>query len=95
MLAGGLSGIAGWASTYPFDVVKTVIQNDPNITRPHSKAIPTFKCFANHLNGVYGNNVSSLFRGFWATVLRAFPTNVAILSTWHLTMEWFRRVNIA
>lgn len=25
MLAGGLGGIAGWTSTYPIDVVKTVI----------------------------------------------------------------------
>lgn len=29
LLAGGLAGIAGWLSTFPFDVVKTRIQSVP------------------------------------------------------------------
>lgn len=50
-----------------------------------------WQCLKDHYNGVHGNGTASLFRGFWATVFRAFPTNVAILSTWHITMDWFRK----
>ncbi|KAI3635244.1 hypothetical protein MIR68_006810 [Amoeboaphelidium protococcarum] len=91
MLAGGLGGIIGWASTYPADVVKTIIQTDPNLTQKNSKPIQISDCLKGHLDGRYGNGVQSLFKGLWATILRAFPTNVAILSTYHVTMEYFRK----
>lgn len=91
MLAGGFGGIAGWTSTYPIDVVKTVIQADSRLTSGPCKAMPMWQCLKDHYTGVHGYGTTSLFRGFWATVLRAFPTNVAILSTWHITMDWFRK----
>lgn len=87
MLAGGLGGIVGWASSYPIDVAKTIIQADTSIFKPGSKPLTLYGT----LNDLYKKNgISSLFRGLFATVVRAFPTNVAILTTWQLTMNYLR-----
>lgn len=89
MLAGGLGGIVGWASTYPIDVVKTIIQSDPP---PGEKKVPSIGSTLRQIHQEQG--LRSLFRGFAATVIRAFPTNVAILSTFHMTMLYFRQLGI-
>eukprot|EP00158_Paraphelidium_tribonemae_P002048 Partr_v1_DN25071_c0_g1_i1_m50912 putative carrier protein len=96
MLAGGLGGVVGWGSTYPFDVVKTVIQSDTNIVMPKNRPMSTWEC----LRMMYREQgIRSLFRGFGATIVRAFPTNVAILTTWQMCMTafeeagWIRHTN--
>ena len=88
MLAGGLGGVVGWASTYPFDVAKTIIQGDPNILDKRHRPIRTMDC----LQLLWRQNgVRALFKGLNATIMRAFPTNVAILSTWRLTITYFEK----
>ena len=65
MLAGGLGGIIGWATTYPIDVVKTIIQSEPP---PGEKKVPTMLSVLKQIHRDHG--LSSLFRGFFATVIR-------------------------
>lgn len=94
MLAGGLSGIAAWMSTYPIDVVKTRIQAQPLLPGSSTQAV--------HLSTggwlrkiVREEGLAGLFRGTTATVVRAFPTNAVIFSTYALTMRWLDSVRPA
>lgn len=88
MLAGGLGGIVGWSVTYPFDVAKTIIQSDTRTNAPH---IRWWTCMRDLFQQ---RGIKALFNGFGATVIRAFPTNVAILGTFHVTMSYFRRFGL-
>lgn len=82
MLVGGLSGVLGWLSTYPFDVAKTRIQALPVSCR----SVPS--CTAVIL-GIYKvEGFRSLFKGLNATILRAFPTNAVIFYTYTLAMDF-------
>ena len=82
MLAGGLSGVAGWVSTYPMDVLKTRIQAQaigaPLMYRGTWDAL--VKC-------VEAEGVSVLFRGLNATIVRAFPTNAVIFYVYALSLD--------
>ncbi|KAI8915812.1 mitochondrial carrier domain-containing protein, partial [Gorgonomyces haynaldii] len=74
LFAGGFAGVIGWASTYPFDVIKTRIQgatNDPNYRNMRTAFATVVK---NEGYGVF-------FRGLGACSLRAFPTNAATFYT--------------
>ena len=87
MLAGGLSGIFAWMSTYPIDVVKTRIQAEPLLDGRKTGMVACFRDI------VKNEGVPGLFRGTTATIIRAFPTNAVIFSTYALTMRWLDRVN--
>ncbi|ORZ33460.1 mitochondrial carrier domain-containing protein [Catenaria anguillulae PL171] len=83
MLAGGLSGIAGWMSTYPADVIKTKIQSaDPG----------TYRGFMDCARQtIASEGAAGLWRGSMATIVRAFPTNAATFVVWHHAMEVLRK----
>ena len=89
-MVGGIGGIIGWATTYPVDVVKTIIQSEP--PPGGEKKAPSILGTLRNLQQTQG--LSALFRGFFATVIRAFPTNVAILSTFHMSMMYFRQMGM-
>ncbi|KAI9179270.1 hypothetical protein H9P43_005933 [Blastocladiella emersonii ATCC 22665] len=84
MLAGGLSGIAGWMSTYPADVLKTKIQS---ADRGTYKGMWDCAKITVRAEGITG-----LWRGSMATIVRAFPTNAATFLVWHHAMEVLRKV---
>ncbi|KAI9349623.1 mitochondrial carrier domain-containing protein [Obelidium mucronatum] len=70
LMAGGLAGIVGWLSTYPFDVIKTHIQSDLHGDKPQgmwSAAKQIYKA----------DGIRPFFTGLGATAIRAFPTNAA------------------
>ena len=96
MLAGGLSGIAAWMSTYPIDVVKTRIQAQP-LLPSGSGASPAINLstWGWLKRIVREEGLAGLFRGTTATVIRAFPTNAVIFSTYALTMRWLDSVRPA
>ena len=84
MLASGMGGVAAWLSTYPTDVIKTIIQGDPRILQPKHKIIGAIGC----MKMLYRQHgISSFFIGLTATVIRAFPTNMAILTTWQMSVN--------
>lgn len=84
MLAGGLSGVAGWLSTYPVDVIKTRIQAHPLSSKSCIQLTSTLQC---GMNIVREEGSGVLWRGTWATVLRAFPTNAVIFLAYSWTMR--------
>ena len=87
MLAGGISGALGWTSTYPADVVKTVIQSQnfktqEEFTRRKYRGILQTTYEISKLFGW-----KALFKGLDATLIRAFPTNAVIFWAYSITMS--------
>ncbi|KAJ3123087.1 hypothetical protein HK098_002236 [Nowakowskiella sp. JEL0407] len=70
MIAGGIAGIAAWLPCYPQDVIKSVIQNDSR------KGISTLT-YARELLKQSNGSYKCFFKGFSATMARAFPANAA------------------
>lgn len=93
MLAGGLSGIAGWMSTYPMDVIKTRIQAQSLIPGYPTKTPACTGIVDGWRQIVKSEGVPGLFRGTTATIIRAFPTNAVIFTTYALTMRWLDQCN--
>lgn len=90
MLAGGLSGTLGWVSTYPADVIKTVVQAQV-LSTPAELKNRRYKSFfgtGRLLVKEYGWRF--LFRGLDATIIRAFPTNAAIFLGYSVAMSKFQ-----
>ncbi|KAI9322279.1 mitochondrial carrier [Dichotomocladium elegans] len=82
MLSGSAGGMAYWLSSYPFDVVKSVVQNQETPPRGLYMTKVMQKIVAN--NGVVG-----LFRGLTPAVLRSIPAAGATFTTYELTMRLF------
>lgn len=84
VFAGGLAGMIAWASTFPFDVIKSRMQADGN------NGIFLYKgavdCF---VQGYKTSGVRSLFSGLGPTLLRAFPTNAVIFSVYTFVSNLF------
>uniref|UniRef100_A0A8C4R7T7 Mitochondrial basic amino acids transporter n=1 Tax=Eptatretus burgeri TaxID=7764 RepID=A0A8C4R7T7_EPTBU len=85
LVAGGMSGIASWLSTYPFDVVKSRLQADGFGSQARYRGIAD--CFAQS----YREEGFRVFkRGLVSTLLRAFPVNAATFATVTLFLDYMR-----
>lgn len=78
LLAGGIAGCLNWAMAMPLDVVKTRLQvsSDPAMT---------FTRAFRELMAAEGT--AGLFRGFNATMMRAFPANAVLFLFYDLTIK--------
>jgi solute carrier family 25 carnitine/acylcarnitine transporter 20/29 len=87
LFVGAASGVLAWASTYPWDVLKTKIQAQ----RLHSQDCYSQRKYHGWIQAlrtcVQEEGWSSLFRGFGATMLRAVPTNAFIFFGFSMTMR--------
>lgn len=83
MLAGGLGGIASWLVTYPFDVVKTVIQG-----QSIEKEIKFYSIREIFLRHYKTEGYGFFFKGLNATILRAFPTNAMTFFAYSTVMRY-------
>lgn len=79
LLAGSISGVFTWGSTYPFDVLKTNVQTK-SLSTPVEQLRMSF--IARELMKRTG--WTSLFRGLSPTLIRAIPTNAVTF----LVYEW-------
>eukprot|EP00927_Polykrikos_kofoidii_P008528 TRINITY_DN13547_c0_g1_i1.p1 TRINITY_DN13547_c0_g1~~TRINITY_DN13547_c0_g1_i1.p1 ORF type:complete len:303 (+),score=29.53 TRINITY_DN13547_c0_g1_i1:22-909(+) len=79
--AGGFAGALAWSSIYPLDVIKTRWQTAP-VGRYHS----LLHCLK---SSVAGEGVGVLFKGFGATMCRAWPQNAVIFTTYEFCKKWF------
>lgn len=82
--AGGLAGMIAWASTFPFDVIKSRMQADGNNGTFLYKG--TVDCFVQSFKA---SGLRSLFSGLGPTLLRAFPTNAVIFSVYTFVSNLF------
>jgi solute carrier family 25 (mitochondrial carnitine/acylcarnitine transporter), member 20/29 len=71
MVSGGLAGVATWASMYPIDYAKTLIQTD-SLTNPQHKSATSVL-----IKEVKAKGLSVMYTGFPLMVARAFVVNGA------------------
>ena len=86
LIAGSIAGIAGWLSIYPFDVLKTRIQQDFNSQHYRGMADCFRKSVARN-NGSY----QFLFYGLEATIIRAIPVNAVLFYGYEWGLKLFDR----
>jgi len=83
LIAGGIGGMMYWATTYPFDVVKSTMQTDSTILseRKYKGLLDTFSKI--YKTEGYGG----FFKGVAPCMLRSFPANAVCF----LLYEWCRK----
>jgi len=87
ILAGGVSGMLSWGINYPVDVVKSRIQID-GMSGPREYT-SSYNCFL-RMKAVTG--WSGLYRGVSATLMRAFPTNAAMLPAYSISLNFLMKL---
>lgn len=85
LLAGGMSGITSWLSTYPMDVVKSRLQADG------LQGAPRYHGIVDCMRQSYQAEGWRVFtRGLASTLLRAFPVNAATFATVTVVLTYTR-----
>eukprot|EP00931_Biecheleriopsis_adriatica_P038195 TRINITY_DN21906_c0_g1_i1.p1 TRINITY_DN21906_c0_g1~~TRINITY_DN21906_c0_g1_i1.p1 ORF type:complete len:285 (+),score=23.83 TRINITY_DN21906_c0_g1_i1:38-892(+) len=78
--AGGCAGAIAWTSIYPLDVIKTRWSTAPPGTYSSLR-----HCFT---SSVAQEGWGMLFKGFGATMARAWPQNAVIFFTYEMVRSW-------
>lgn len=91
LLAGGLSGVFGWLSTYPIDVIKTRIQAQSISHKDKEMQYAGIVDCAQRL--VKAEGPGTLWKGLGATIIRAFPTNAVIFLAYSTTIDLLDKYN--
>ena len=81
LASGGLAGVVAWASIYPLDTVKTIIQSQPASGGISANPVTAWRQVT---AGVGGHAV--LWRGFSACCLRALPLNACAFWGYEFTI---------
>ncbi|XP_078063010.1 mitochondrial carnitine/acylcarnitine carrier protein-like [Mustelus asterias] len=81
LLAGGMAGVFNWMVAIPPDVVKSRFQTAPDAMYPNG-----FRDVLREL--VREEGIGSLYKGFSAVMLRAFPANAACFLGFELSMRF-------
>lgn len=80
IIAGGFAGMVAWGIVYPLDVVKTVYQTSNQ------------KSYATVIKTLYATGGSRVFfKGFGATMLKAWPQNAAVFYSYNLVFGAFSK----
>jgi len=84
LIAGGIGGIMYWATTYPFDVVKSTIQTDSTVIaeRKYHGLVDTF----NKINKAEGTK--GFFKGVAPCMIRSFPANAVCFLLYEMTRKY-------
>ncbi|RIA99285.1 mitochondrial carrier [Glomus cerebriforme] len=86
MLAGSFGGFSYWICCYPFDVVKSKVQNHKN---PPKGILYVFTT----INSIYKNEGARAFtRGISPTILRSLPAAGSTFTVYELTMRILEKV---
>lgn len=83
LVAGGLTGICTWASTYPFDVVKSIVQTLPEGT-PKSQVRMSYVFTTNYRK----HGLKFFVEGLGVTLVRAVPVNAVTLMVYEYTLNY-------
>ena len=87
MVVGGVAGIAAWAASFPFDVVKSRLQADVT----HSKYSSMFNCA---VKLYHEGGVKIFFTGIGVTCLRAFPVNAVTLLFYSNSLKFLETASL-
>lgn len=83
MVSGGTAGVASWALTYPIDTAKSLVQGLPLSTDRRARSLRAVLGANLRQEGSY----SFLFRGFAATMTRAFMNSAVVFSVFELCVS--------
>ncbi|TCD71688.1 hypothetical protein EIP91_005454 [Steccherinum ochraceum] len=84
LMAGGLAGVAGWACTFPFDVIKTRMQSTSAVAdNPYRSTLSTIR------NSYKQEGMRVFFKGLSATLLRAIPVNMVTFAAFEAVVHAF------
>lgn len=90
-VAGGFAGVALWGVSYPADVIKTRMHMEEG-SGAVSASNPGKKRIWNVVADIIRKEgVSTLFRGYSAALLRAFPANGAFFAFYEITNDALQR----
>ena len=84
IFAGGVAGMLSWAATFPFDVVKSLMQADGNDGKFVYKGARD--CFVKTYRT---GGIRLLFAGLVPSLLRAFPTNGIIFFVYNFVSNFY------
>ncbi|XP_073682969.1 solute carrier family 25 member 47-B [Garra rufa] len=84
LVAGGVSGMCGWAVGTPMDVIKARLQVSGVSGRRYRGF---FHCIS---HSVRTEGVSVLFKGLTVNCVRAFPVNMSVFATYELVVRFLR-----
>jgi solute carrier family 25 carnitine/acylcarnitine transporter 20/29 len=79
IVAGGLAGASFWASVYPTDVVKSVIQVDDYKNPKFSGSIDALRKI------LASEGIKGLYKGFGPAMARSVPANAACFLAYEVT----------
>jgi solute carrier family 25 carnitine/acylcarnitine transporter 20/29 len=83
MFAGGVSGVVSWLVTYPFDILKSIIQIDkrnPTLTQREAYIL---------LKNQPDYSTKRLFKGLGPTLTRAFYSNAVLFYVNEIGQNYF------
>lgn len=81
LACGSMSGIVTWASSFPFDIIKTEMQVD-------NLSTPKYNLMREAAKSIYENHgISGFYRGLSPCLLRALPVNAAIFGGFEFMMK--------
>eukprot|EP00466_Bigelowiella_natans_P016204 jgi/Bigna1/54313/estExt_Genewise1Plus.C_310122 len=83
LFAGGMAGVCTWLFTYPFDVVKSVIQTLPD-NAPRQEMSMIYQFSTNYK--LHGTKFFT--QGLSACLIRAIPANAATFLLYELTLKF-------
>ncbi|KAF4101806.1 solute carrier family 25 member 47-B isoform X2 [Onychostoma macrolepis] len=84
LLAGGVSGMCGWAVGTPMDVIKARLQVSGVSGRRYRGF---FHCVS---HSVRSEGLAVLFRGLTVNCIRAFPVNMSVFAMYELVVRFLR-----
>ncbi|KAK2879249.1 hypothetical protein QQF64_010578 [Cirrhinus molitorella] len=84
LVAGGVSGMCGWAVGTPMDVIKARLQVSGVSGRRYRGF---FHCIS---HSVRTEGVAVLFKGLTVNCIRAFPVNMSVFATYELVVRFLR-----
>jgi solute carrier family 25 carnitine/acylcarnitine transporter 20/29 len=86
LLAGSVAGVATWVSTYPFDVLKSVIQTAPSGTPARELTMAHVARTNYRLHGA-----AFFFKGLSPTIIRAIPVSAVTFYVYERCLDWMGR----
>lgn len=84
LFAGGMAGIATWLSTYPADVIKSMVQTLPDGATAHEARMSTIAMKYYRLHGWRW-----FFQGLKPTLIRAVPSNAVTFLVYEYALRAF------
>jgi len=84
LIAGGIGGMMYWATTYPFDVIKSTMQTDS--INPSEKKYHGIMDTANKIFKAEG--AAGFFKGVAPCMIRSFPANAVCFCLYEMTRKY-------